>query len=385
MNEWVSLIVNVVIGSVIGGVTNELAIRMLFRPYKPWMIGRLRVPFTPGLIPRRRDEIGVQMGRLVEHHLLTVEGVKKALAQSGLESMLQAWLIRLLDKWLESDRTVLGQLQAWVPGMLTEEGKWSEQVRQPLQHKWKEGIQAFRAQHGERTLESLISAEAKERLEAAVDSLGRLILARFADYLRSVEGQRDVQQMIRGLLGGGGGMFGGLMGMFLGDDKMVAKILPYLEEILQSPELARRLSAFLHQEVDKLLQKRVEDMIVLIGEPQVDQWSNTLFARLEEMALDWLDKPAAHWFSQWRDEAAEKLIPRLTNWAALLLQQNVEQIFAKLAITEIVTRQVEAFPLERVEEMIVGISGKEFRMITVLGFILGGLIGVVQGVINLIW
>ena len=87
MNEWVSLIVNVVIGSVIGGVTNELAIRMLFRPYKPWMIGRLRVPFTPGLIPRRRDEIGVQMGRLVEHHLLTVEGVKKALAQSGLESI----------------------------------------------------------------------------------------------------------------------------------------------------------------------------------------------------------------------------------------------------------------------------------------------------------
>ena len=369
----------------IGGVTNELAIRMLFRPYKTWMIGRFRVPFTPGLIPRRRDEIGVQMGRLVEHHLLTVEGVKRAITQSGAEAMLQAWLTGLFEKWLAGDRSLKEQIQGWVPGLFTAEGGWSEHIRQPIQHKWKDGIQTLLHRHGERTIASLVSESARDRLKVSVDSLGRMILERFADYLRSSEGQRDVQQMIRGLLGGGGGMFGGLMGMFLGDDKMVAKILPYLEDILQSPELAQRLSAFLHQEVDKLLQKPLHEVVSLIGESQIDEWSEALFQRLEEQSLEWLDQPPAHWFSNWQDSVVQELIPRVTRWAVTLMEQNVETLFTKLSITEIVTRQVESFPLERVEEMIVGISGKEFRMITVLGFILGGIIGAVQGLIGFIW
>ncbi|MCG3084694.1 DUF445 family protein, partial [Anoxybacillus sp. LAT27] len=40
---------------------------------------------------------------------------------------------------------------------------------------------------------------------------------------------------------------------------------------------------------------------------------------------------------------------------------------------------------ERIEEMIVGISGREFRMITILGFILGGVIGLVQGLLAALW
>lgn len=385
MNEWAALLVNVGIGSAIGGITNELAIRMLFRPYNAWKIGGLRVPFTPGLIPRRRDEIAVQMGRIVEHHLLTVDGVKKALTQSGAEAMMQAWLTGLLDKWLKSNRTLKEQIQSIAPALLTEEGAWSEKVRQPLHKTWQEGVATFLAKHKERTIESFLSELAKERINNAVDSLGRMILARLAEYLGSIQGQRDLQQMIRGLLGGGGGVFGGFLGMFLGDDKMVAKLMPHLENILQSPELAQRLSAFLHQEADKLLQKRVDELIAWIGEEQIEEWSDALFARFEAMTLQWLNRLPAELFSRWREDAVQVLIPRLTTWAFALSLANVDQLFAKLSISEIVTSQVDSFPLERVEEMIVGISGKEFRMITVLGFILGGIIGAVQGVLNMLW
>ena len=40
-----------VIGGIIGLITNGLAIKMLFRPYKEIYIGKFRLPFTPGLIP----------------------------------------------------------------------------------------------------------------------------------------------------------------------------------------------------------------------------------------------------------------------------------------------------------------------------------------------
>lgn len=38
-----------IIGVAIGGVTNHLAIKMLFRPYKAIYIKNWRVPFTPAL------------------------------------------------------------------------------------------------------------------------------------------------------------------------------------------------------------------------------------------------------------------------------------------------------------------------------------------------
>ena len=41
-----------VIGAIIGLVTNYLAVRMLFHPYKPFKIFGVRLPFTPGIIPK---------------------------------------------------------------------------------------------------------------------------------------------------------------------------------------------------------------------------------------------------------------------------------------------------------------------------------------------
>ena len=49
-----------VVGGIIGYITNDLAIKMLFHPYKPIYIGKFRVPFTPGLIPSQKN--GLQKG-----------------------------------------------------------------------------------------------------------------------------------------------------------------------------------------------------------------------------------------------------------------------------------------------------------------------------------
>jgi len=46
-----------------------------------------------------------------------------------------------------------------------------------------------------------------------------------------------------------------------------------------------------------------------------------------------------------------------------------------------VKEQVNSFPVQRLEELVLGISKKEFKMITVLGAILGGFIGIIQGLI----
>ncbi|WP_419878641.1 DUF445 domain-containing protein [Brevibacillus centrosporus] len=377
MNFWMILI-NVGIGSVIGGVTNELAIRMLFRPLKPWYIGRWRVPFTPGLIPSRRDDIAIQMGRLVEEHLLTMEGVRRALTQSGLENQLADWLNRVAQNWMQDEQSLRHFLQAAAPQMFQEDGAWSESVRQPVLLHWQSFVNRKLYQYEEKTLRELIPAAGKERLESALDSVIQLLLQRFREFLHSPEGQQSLQSMIRGLLGGGGGMFGGLVGMFLGDDKILGKLLPHLDDLLGRPELSQKLREMLGGEADKLLDKNVGEIVQWIGTQQVEDWSRAVFAKLEEQSLRIVDEPVSRLTSPIQEAVTTSLVPRMARWMVDSLEKNVERIFQRLAIREIVTRQVEGFPIERIEEMVVGISGKEFRMITILGFILGGIIGLIQ-------
>lgn len=100
MNDLMSLLPWVLpplLGAVIGYVTNSLAIRMLFRPLREWRIFGLRVPFTPGIIPRRRHELAESIGRMVSTQLLTAEVLRRRVEN---ESFLVA-LKRIFGSGLE--------------------------------------------------------------------------------------------------------------------------------------------------------------------------------------------------------------------------------------------------------------------------------------------
>lgn len=74
-----------IIGGIIGLITNGLAIRMLFRPYKEIKLGKFRVPFTPGLIPKEKGRIAGAVGKIVGNELLDSETLEKALCSEELQ------------------------------------------------------------------------------------------------------------------------------------------------------------------------------------------------------------------------------------------------------------------------------------------------------------
>ena len=59
----VSVLFFILMGAVIGYGTNTLAVEMLFRPFTPKYIGKWRLPFTPGLIPKEQARIAEKIGR----------------------------------------------------------------------------------------------------------------------------------------------------------------------------------------------------------------------------------------------------------------------------------------------------------------------------------
>lgn len=60
-----------IVGAVIGYITNYIAVKMLFRPYKEKRIGKIKIPFTPGIIPKRQAELAKAVGKAVGENLFT--------------------------------------------------------------------------------------------------------------------------------------------------------------------------------------------------------------------------------------------------------------------------------------------------------------------------
>ena len=94
------------VGGIIGYITNDLAIRMLFRPRKALYIGRLHVPFTPGLIPSQQGRIAQSIGEVVGRQLLDEETLRQTLFSKGTLDALRQKIEAYLRALSKDERTV---------------------------------------------------------------------------------------------------------------------------------------------------------------------------------------------------------------------------------------------------------------------------------------
>jgi uncharacterized membrane-anchored protein YjiN (DUF445 family) len=100
LRDW---ILPPLVGAVIGYFTNWLAIKMLFRPLKPVYLGKLRLPFTPGILPRERSKLTVSVGDTVSKELLTPEVFRSRLSDETLRTKLEQSVRGVLDDLLSAD------------------------------------------------------------------------------------------------------------------------------------------------------------------------------------------------------------------------------------------------------------------------------------------
>ena len=63
---WIQALITIGLGALAGGVTNQIAIWMLFHPYEPpKLFGRWRLPFLQGAIPKNQPRLAAAIGRTV--------------------------------------------------------------------------------------------------------------------------------------------------------------------------------------------------------------------------------------------------------------------------------------------------------------------------------
>ena len=83
--EFLRTLAGPVIGAVIGYLTNFIAVKMLFYPRKEIRVFGLRLPLTPGAIPRGRTRLAAAIGTVVENNLLTREDMETRLLSAETE------------------------------------------------------------------------------------------------------------------------------------------------------------------------------------------------------------------------------------------------------------------------------------------------------------
>lgn len=88
----------ILLGAAIGFITNKIAIKMLFRPLTEKRIFGLRVPFTPGIIPKQRHELAESIGRMVSRELLTPEVVLKQTRSESFRRDVEKGLSSVTEK-----------------------------------------------------------------------------------------------------------------------------------------------------------------------------------------------------------------------------------------------------------------------------------------------
>lgn len=72
------------VGAVIGYITNDIAIRMLFRPHQAKYVMGIHVPFTPGIIPKEKGRIASAIGKAVSENLMNREVLEKSLLSDDM-------------------------------------------------------------------------------------------------------------------------------------------------------------------------------------------------------------------------------------------------------------------------------------------------------------
>jgi uncharacterized membrane protein YheB (UPF0754 family) len=96
-----------ILGGLIGYYTNDIAIKMLFRPYKAVYLLGQKVPFTPGLIPSNQERLGQNIANAIMKSLLTPEEIqnlaRKLLQPERLQSGI-FWLLRLVVDQVKGDK-----------------------------------------------------------------------------------------------------------------------------------------------------------------------------------------------------------------------------------------------------------------------------------------
>lgn len=375
MNFLWTVLFMAIVGVLIGAFTNHIAILMLFRPHEAKYIGSWRLPFTPGLIPKRRAELATQLGRTVNDYLLTPETFKeKLLTQETRQVVSDTIEQQAVHHIFQSEKT----LAEWL--RLVEGEKFIPIVEQEVTAYASKQLYQFKDYLYGGTIEQVVPAKWLMQFDEKVENVPNWILQRGETFVRSDEGAHLFRKLLNNFLESKG-TFGNMLQMMVGDSNtVVEKFQKEALKFLSAAETEQLLRGIIAKEWDMLKQKPVQELLQNIDWSQIEKDMNAFILRKMDIQ-ERLNHPLSHYWPTGSAWFTEEVLTKLVDALFKIGEEKLEIGLRALKIDEMVEKQVNDFPIETLEGLVIQIATRELKMITVLGGVLGGVIGIVQGLI----
>ena len=94
------------VGAVIGYITNDIAIRMLFRPHQAKYVMGIHIPFTPGIIPKEKSRIAGAIGKAVSENLMNREVLEKSLLSEDMLAKMNNAIDEFVTTQIANEETI---------------------------------------------------------------------------------------------------------------------------------------------------------------------------------------------------------------------------------------------------------------------------------------
>lgn len=372
MQTFLIIVFMMVIGSLIGGVTNILAVRMLFHPFKTYYIFNKRVPFTPGLIPKRRKEVADKIGQVVEEHLLTESLIQSKLNAPSSRQAIEEVLLNQIQK-LKQENMTLQYFADKLDLDITQLA--NEKLDLVISNK----LDAFYQDNQTTPIKQIIPEEIEASIDSKIDLVPDLLFERASVYLNSEKGAADIASMLETFFNEKGKIVG-LLQMFMTKESIADRIQHELIRLTKHPKAKAIAKQVIDNEYETMKAKNLNE---LVSESQYNSFKTSV----TELAIGYLDvdKVSKQSFNTLMPSfihfLESKVCQKLTDVIIENISKHISPIMKKINLRQMIEEQINTFDLAYIEKLIIDIANKELKLIMLLGFLLGGIIGLLQGVI----
>lgn len=311
------------LGGLIGYITNDIAIRMLFRPHKAKYLFGIHIPFTPGIIPKEKGRIAEAIGGVISENLMNNE---------------------VLEKYLLSDE-MIGKVRSAVEEFISTQQQNQESVARFLGHYLSNDEIDTIAQN----INQSITKQTYEKLadSSVGDKVAHIAIDHVAQKL-TIDGAQELLSGIGGALGGLKGMAAGLFG-----GNIVAKFLGMLREPAEH---------FLAKNINTMLRDNGEKIVSNMIGGEVDNFLNKPVCKLLE----------GH------EEQLAQTVDTIESIYRSIITEHLPKILESIDISKIVRERINEMDVNETEKLIFQVMDKELKAIVWLGALLGLLMGCIN-------
>lgn len=372
MHAFLIIIFMMIIGALIGGVTNVIAVKMLFHPFKTYYIFNKRVPFTPGLIPKRRAEIADKIGQVVEEHLLTESMIQSKLNATATRTAIEEVIQKQIEK-LKEDRISLDYLANKVDIDI------AQLANGKIETIMSEKLELFYYDHRNTPITQLIPENIEKSIDNKVEAVPEILFDRARVYLKSEKGAADIASMLDTFFNEKGKIVG-LLQMLMTKESIADRIQHELIRLTNHPKAKDIANQIIDNEYETFKSKQLSEVL---NEQQFQSFKTSItdlaigYMDINNMATRSLNTLTPNFIKFLENKVTQKL----TNVIIENASKHMSPIMKKVNLRQMVEQQINTFDLAYIEKLIIDIANKELKLIMFLGFLLGGIIGLLQGII----